>query len=114
VLHKEIVLPKHARTGGSVTDSAPAMAILAVPFLGLVNELASILTPVKPARAFRRDLGDQLVASARQQRAYQNLVGDSGSHNEKWLWWGAAAVGSAISVAGVVALVVTRRHHLTA
>jgi hypothetical protein len=103
------------------------------PFLALARELSALLLPVKPRAQFRADLHRNLVASAQRQQA-QLLVALSahdapapgalpqrqvekyaarwerelGQGSIRWVV-GAAAVGSAVSLAGILAYLM-RRH----
>lgn len=85
-----------------------------VPFLSLARELAALLLPVRPRPQFRADLERSLVAAARQQNAHMALTGftprATNAIERRWvIGAAAAAVGSAVSIAGVVAYVLHRR-----
>lgn len=90
------------------------------PYLALVRDLTALIVPVQPNAAFRDSLEASLLAAARQQSALEKLAiaAPAAVHpvDPVWNWreflpesfdrrWviGAAAVGSAVSVAGVVA-----------
>ncbi|MFQ6057473.1 MAG: hypothetical protein ACE5MB_01160 [Anaerolineae bacterium] len=72
------------------------------PLLSLAERIKGVLTPQKPSAAFRRHLGQGLMAAARQtvaqgaRRPVRSL--------RPVILWGAAALGSALSLAGLVAL----------
>lgn len=91
-----------------------------VPFLGLARELAALLLPVRPSPQFRADLERSLLAAARQQYAQLAATGFTPpatsyggrftSLERRWvIGAAAAAVGSAVSIAGIVAYVLYRR-----
>lgn len=101
----------HNRSGGVLT---------VVPFLGLARELASLLLPVRPSPQFRADLERSLLAAARQQNAQLLVTGFTPpapsygvrftSIERRWvIGAAAAAVGSAVSIAGIVAYMLHRR-----
>lgn len=91
------------------------------PFLAVARDLTALLVPVRPRPAFRHALEANLVAAARQHRALETLdIAAPVAHLSSWHglsdWrelvasgrerrWvvGAAAVGSAVSAAGIVA-----------
>lgn len=91
-----------------------------VPFLNLARDLAALLVPVRPQPRFKAALEASLVAAARQHCAQQALEINVPStrllpegafdwrevvslgRERRWVF-GAAAVGSAVSVAGLVA-----------
>lgn len=73
------------------------------PLLQLACEVAAALKPVRPQAAYRSDLHQALVRAGHNQP----LPDASGLLNlpeirRDWVW-GAAAVGSAVSVMGVIA-----------
>ncbi len=90
------------------------------PYLALARELTGLLVPVRPRPAFRASLEASLLEAARRQCALEKLTIISPATmrpiEPAWTWrellsdgldrrWviGAAAVGSAVSVAGVMA-----------
>ena len=90
-----------------------------MPFLSLARELAALLLPLQPRQQFRDDLERSLIAAARQQNAYGVLAGhnypqvvrvEQGA-DRRWVIGAAtaAAVGSAVSIAGIVAYVLRHR-----
>lgn len=88
------------------------------PFLSLARDLAALLVPVRPRQDFRDDLERSLVAAARQQNARGVLIRyeqaplgryERDGSERRWVIAGAAAVGSAVSIAGIVAYVLRRR-----
>lgn len=105
------------------TTRTPAMPqagdIMSVmPFLSLARELAALMIPVHPAQQFRDDLEQSLIAAARQQSARLALTGYSQlgavsvereGLERRWVIGAAAAVGSAVSIAGIIAYVLRHR-----
>ncbi len=69
----------------------------------LAAELRLALAPVAPRASFRSELGRELAAVARQRRA-PRIVLQRPPNYRRGLLIGAAAVSSAVSVAGLVAL----------
>lgn len=103
--------PSHGRSGEVLT---------VVPFLGLAREISMLLTPVRPSSQFRADLERSLLAAARQLNAQQAITGFTpqtasagspfASVERRWvIGAAAAAVGSAVSIAGIVAYMLHRR-----
>lgn len=90
------------------------------PYLALARDLTALIVPVRPRPAFRETLEASLLAAARRQHTLEKLAIAAPSAlklpEPSWTWrellaegrehrWaiGAAAVGSAVSVAGVMA-----------
>lgn len=101
----------------------PEGVIGLTPFLNLVRELAGLLAPVAPRETFRSELEQGLLAAARQQSAQLSLGAitnaDDGSMRRpdgvsNRVVIGAAAVGSAVSIVGLVAYMLYRRGERTA
>ncbi len=85
-----------------------------VPFLALARELAALFAPVAPRPEFRMNLERTLIAEARQQAAHSALLPVFvETRDSDWRWVkgaaAAAAVGSAVSLAGIVVYVLRRR-----
>jgi hypothetical protein len=86
-----------------------------VPFLALARELAALFAPVSPRPEFRSNLEGTLIAEARQQAAQFALlpvmVESRDGGDRRWVKGAAAAaaVGSAVSLAGIVVYVLRRR-----
>jgi hypothetical protein len=83
-----------------------------MPFLALAREVAALFAPVAPRPEFRSDLERVLVAQARQQAAHAALIPVGIETGERrWVKGAAAAaaVGSAVSLAGIVVYVLRRR-----
>lgn len=93
------------------------------PYLALSRELSELIIPVQPRGEFRAQLYNSLLDHARQRPAHAALLPLSGSEptggiparfarwvittpaqDRRWVW-GAAAVGSAVSLAGLVTYV---------
>ncbi len=98
------------------TFGAPHAAdpLTVMPFLALARELAALLIPVQPRPQFRADLERSLMGAARQQNARGALVQgeplefvEREGTDRRWVIGAAAAaaVGSAMSVAGIVTYV---------
>lgn len=93
----------------AVTAAAGGRTLSLLPFLALARELAALLTPVRPDPQFRDILLDSLLAAARQRQAQERLLSPAVSltpaFNLTARHWaiGAAAVGSVVSVAGLMA-----------
>jgi hypothetical protein len=74
----------------------------------VAQRLSAAMVPVEPSTAFVRSLGKELLETARQQQQAARRV-------RRGVVIGAAAVGSALSVAGLVTLILLRRRpHLHA
>jgi hypothetical protein len=103
--------------------------IALAPLLDVARELGAILIPVRPPLPFRAELHRALVATARQQQVQNELFplpgpsADFRSRVNDWAgqglnelsegdrrWFvGAAVVGSALSLAGLVGFVLLQR-----
>lgn len=100
-------------------ETPVAGAILPLmPFLSLARDLAALLVPVRPRADFRTGLQRNLMAAAQQQAAHDRLFDaipavSSAQENRRWIW-GAATVGSAVSLAGIAAYVWLQRHRQAA
>jgi hypothetical protein len=89
-----------------------------VPFLALARELAALFVPIQPRAEFRAELERNLMAAARQQIAHNRLLCAPPTipfqrDGRRWVW-GAATVGSAVSLASIVAYVWFHRHRQAA
>ncbi len=123
---------------GRNAGRGPETALLIVPFLDLAHEIAALIVPVHPRREFRADLGRDLLAVARQRQAQQPVelvlpsshatglplvlfgrvnewagmgLNELGDLDRRWVV-SAAVVGSALSLAGVLAYVLHQRSRL--
>ncbi len=89
----------------------PELADEARPLMALAGALACALQPVRPRAAFRAHLRRGLVDAARRRQAIRAVPPRSGRiPGLSWLL-GAAAVGSAVSVLGLLAYLIRSRHH---
>ncbi len=85
------------RAAAQGRDEAPEAALRA-----LAAELQAALAPVAPRASFRRELRRELAAMARQRKS-PRIVLQRPPDYRRGLLIGAAAVSSAVSVAGLVA-----------
>ncbi len=102
------------------------------PYLALARDLSGVLAPIQPRSEFRAQLYHSLMAQAEPaERAAEALpVADRESlidiparlarwvaaaplPDRRWVW-GAAALGSAVSLAGLMTYVWLRRGHRAA
>ncbi len=122
-------------TDSAWQERHPDAVILLAPLLEVARELAGLLMPIRPRPVFRAELRRSLVATAHNQQALQTLaiaptghfggylspafVGrvnewagqgleELGEVDRRW-FVGAAVVGSAISLAGLVTYVLYQR-----
>ena len=102
------VLTAHAdqlNEGGGEGDAYlamfPAYREELAPLLATAGRAKEALAPVRPEPAFREDLRRGLLAAARQRQAQVVVVPQGGRGRDILI--GAAALGSAISVAGLLA-----------
>jgi hypothetical protein len=133
------VLNDEGRAAATVSDAAGVPAstqsrwLSLGPLLDLSRDLRSVLVVVQPRPDFREELYRHLLVEARRQQALRTLslpVESSPVPQESWTLvhriysghgpggrrWiiGAAAVGSAASLVGLVAYVRSHRHAKTA
>jgi hypothetical protein len=97
------------------------------PYLALSRDLSALIIPVTPDDQFRAQLYESLLDRARRQQVQPMLlplteedpetgiphrvvrwVANVPGQDRRWVW-GAAAVGSAVSLAGLVTYVWHRR-----
>ncbi len=79
------------------------------PELGaLALELGDVLRPVTPGASFRQELAHDLAATARQKRSPQIVLQRPPRYRRSLLI--GAAVSSAVSVAGLIAVLVHQRN----
>lgn len=71
------------------------------PLLATAERIKGALVPVRPEPAFREDLRKGLMAAVRQRRAQVVVMPQGGRGRDILI--GAAALGSVISVAGLLA-----------
>jgi len=103
-------------------DTSKSILPLA-PYLALSRELSELIVPAPPRADFRAELYHSLVARARQRPAnaallplpeiepaagiptrFARWIVATPGQDRRWVW-GAAAVGSAVSLAGLVTYV---------
>ena len=89
----------------------PGLADEAGALLKLAEALARALQPVRPSPRYRAHLRQGLVEAAQRKRARQMSMSRPPAR-EPWRPWvvGAAALGSAVSVLGVIAYLVRHRY----
>ena len=85
------------------------------PFLALARELAAEIVPVRLRVEFRDELQRELMAAARQQYARDLLIWSTPAAprtrmSRRWVW-GAATLGSAVSLASIVTAYYMRHQH---
>jgi hypothetical protein len=120
---------KRVSEPAELAAAAHARRLSLATLLDLSRELTGVLIAVQPRAAFRADLYSRLLVEARRQQAVRTLslpdrsdfdLDESwvvvrrsylgyGTGGRRWLL-GAAAVGSAASVVGLLAFVRSRRH----
>ncbi|MCS7221322.1 MAG: hypothetical protein RML36_08415 [Anaerolineae bacterium] len=88
----------------------PELAEEARPLMALASGLANALQPVRPRAAFRAHLRRGLIDAARRRYTLRAATSHSGRAS-RFVWLlGAAAVGSAVSVVGLLAYLLRSRH----
>jgi len=106
-VEREAVSAPVSRTSSGIVSLAP--------FLALARELAAEIVPVRLRIEFRDELQRELMAAARQQYARDLLIWSTPSSPKKrtsrrWVL-GAATLGSAVSLASIVAAYYMRHRH---
>ncbi len=110
---------------GVIEDQKPELTLL--PYLALARDLSALLIPVQPSECFHAELYRSLVENARQRQAQAVLfppatdevstgiprrvarwVMSVPGQDRRWVW-GAAAVGSAVSMAGIATYMLRHR-----
>ncbi|MGC8780612.1 MAG: hypothetical protein ACP5UQ_07075 [Anaerolineae bacterium] len=106
-------------------NNEPTLILPLAPYLGMARELASLIVPVQPRSEFRADLYEELMERARRRQTaglpvveiapaegiparFARWIVNGPTQDRRWVW-GAAAVGSAVSLAGLATLVWRRR-----
>jgi hypothetical protein len=87
---------------GGGSEPTPAERASVGPLMELAGQVKRAMEAVEPSPSFVRSLGRELVAESRRQQAMARRL-------RRGMVLGAAALGSAISVAGVVTLIVRRK-----
>ncbi len=85
----------------------PHLRTRLVPLLSLARYLQHVLVPVHPSAQFRESLRAGLLTAARQRIPVAAAGGTAWRLQWEWIV-GAAAVGSAVSLAGVAAFLIRR------
>ena len=88
----------------------PELAEEARPLMALASMLTGALQPVRPREAFRASLRRGLIDAARRHQTFRAIA--PSEKRQPGLAWvlGAAAVGSVVSVAGLLAYLIHARH----
>ena len=86
----------------SAVDAAPDELSYLRPLMELAERLRCTMVPVEPSATFVQSLGRELIEAARRRQAATQRL-------RRGIVIGAAALGSALSLAGLVALVLVRR-----
>jgi hypothetical protein len=90
----------------------PAYRAELAPLLRIAERVKAVLVPVTPSPAFEAGLKQDLLAAA-IRRAEKRSTGRQVSFlRRRWVLIGAAAVGSVLSVAGIVAAVLWRQRFI--
>ena len=106
--------PQHNLSSGQPGAPGTGAILPLGAFLALARELAALVVPVHPRAGFRLELQRNLEAAARRQVArdlllYPPSAGSLERGGRRWVW-GAATLGSAVSLASIVAYVWLHRH----
>jgi hypothetical protein len=104
-------LHRHGEHMARLIEMTPGLPVEVTALFPVARRLNEVLQPVRPAPAFRRRLGQQLVQAARRQQN-QRLLGISMQQAKQalrplWLWL-VAALGT-LSLVGVGAYAYWRR-----
>ncbi len=112
-----ISAPNLAEAQAPITPVKPASnsVVSLTPFLALVRELSAEVIPVRLRTEFRDELQRELMAAARQQYARDLLIWSTpalpqAKTSRRWVL-GAATLGSAVSLASIVAAYYMRHRH---
>ncbi len=93
--------------------SAPELTEAARPLMALARALSGLWTPVQPRPEFRAQLRYGLIRAAQHKQALAALDSRPALLRRPWIM-GAAALGSAVSVIGVIAFLLHARHNARA
>ncbi len=91
---------------GQAPEPTPEETAYLAPLMEIAERLKETLVPVGPSEAFVRSLERELVEAARRQQATPPRF-------RRGLVIGAAAIGSVISLTGVIALILRHRRRLS-
>jgi hypothetical protein len=106
---------EEAKAPAAPVKVSPVNVVSLAPFLALVRELSAEIIPVRLRVEFRDELQRELMAAARQQYARDLLIWSTPAApqpktSRRWVL-GAATVGSAVSLASIVAAYYMRHRH---
>ncbi len=87
----------------------PAYRAELTPLLGVAERVKAALVPVAPSPAFEAGLKQDLLAAAIKRAEEKEEKKRVSFLRRRWVLIGAAAVGSALSVAGIVAALLLRQ-----
>ncbi|NOZ27437.1 MAG: hypothetical protein GXP39_05210 [Chloroflexi bacterium] len=89
----------------------PELADEARSLMELTDVLAATLKPVRPRPSYREHLHQGLIQAAQRKQTQRALARRHVRVSRRQWMLGAAAVGSAVSVLGVVAYLLRNRHN---
>jgi hypothetical protein len=107
-----------AHADGLISDGAdgedylnlfPAYRSELTPLLGIAERVKAALVPVEPSPAFEAGLKKDLLAAAIQRAEEEGQKKRISFLHRRGVLIGAAAVGSALSVAGIIAALLLRQ-----
>jgi hypothetical protein len=106
---------EEAKASAAPVKVTSVKVVSLAPFLALVRELSAEIIPVRLRVEFRDELQRELMAAARQQYARDLLIWSTPAApqpktSRRWVL-GAATVGSAVSLASIVAAYYMRHRH---
>lgn len=90
----------------------PAYRAELAPLLRIAERVKAVLVPVTPSPAFEAGLKQDLLAAAIRRAEERGTGRQVSFFRRRWVLIGAAAVGSALSVAGIVAAVLWRQRFI--
>ncbi len=90
-------------------DLLPAYQAELTPLLGIAERVKAALVPVEPSRAFEAGLKQDLLAAAIKRAEEKEDKKRVSFLRRRGVLIGAAAVGSVLSVAGIVAALLLRQ-----
>jgi hypothetical protein len=107
--------PEQTKAPGAPVARTSSAVVSLAPFLALARELAAEIVPVRLRMEFRDELQRELMAAARQQYARDLLIWSTPAAprtrtSRRWVW-GAATLGSAVSLASIVTAYYMRHRH---
>ena len=107
--------PKETKAPGAPVARTSSAVVSLAPFLALARELVAEIVPVHLRSEFRDELQRELLAAARQQYARELRIWSTPAAprtrtSRRWVW-GAATLGSAVSLASIVTAYYMRHRH---